>query len=62
MEMFYWLDLHSTDEKGLPVPHDTSVLLKCVNASELERYLIEICLQKNSAFHLVQFLDIAISE
>ena len=51
MEMFYWLDLHSTDEKGLPVPHDTSVLLKCVNASELERYLIEICLQKNSVLY-----------
>ena len=49
-KVFYLLDLHSRDEKGSPVPYGTSVLLKFVNASELERYLIEIYLQKNSFF------------
>ena len=61
-KVFCLLDSNSRDEKRLPVPYGTSVLLKFANASELERYLIEICLQKNSVFHLVQFLDIAISE
>ena len=61
-KVFYLLDSNCRDEKGLPVPYGTSVLLKFANASELERYLIEIYLQKNSVFHLVQFLDIAVSE
>ena len=61
-KVFYLLDSHSRDEKGLPVPYGTSVLLKFSNASELERYFIKISLQKNSAFYKVQFVNIAISE
>ena len=41
-KMFYLLDSHSRDEKGLPVPYSTSVLLNFDNASKLERYSIEI--------------------
>ena len=40
----------------------TSVLLKFANASELERYLIEIYLQKSSAFYQEQFVNIKKSE
>ena len=36
--------------------------MKFANASELDRYLIEIYLQKNSVFYQVQFENIAISE
>ena len=61
---FNLLDLHrhSRYEKGLPVPYGTSILLKSDNASELERCLIEIYLQKNSVFYQVQFGNIQINE
>ena len=49
-KVFYLLDSHIRDEEGLPVPYGTSVLLKFANASELERYLIETYLQKDSVF------------
>ena len=63
-KIFNLSDLHrpSRYEKGLPVPYGTSILLKFENASELERYLIEIYLQKNSVFYQVQFGNIQISE
>ena len=54
-KVFYLLDLHSRGEKGLPVPYGTSVSVKFANASELDRYLIEMYLQKNSVFYQVQF-------
>ena len=44
------------------MPYGTSVLLTFVNASELERYLTEIYLQKNSVLYQVQFVNIAMSE
>ena len=44
------------------MPYGTSILLKFANASELERYLIEIYLQNNSAFYQVQFGNIQMSE
>ena len=36
--------------------------MEFANASELDRYLIEIYLQKNSVFYQVQFVNIKINE
>ena len=61
-KVFYLLDLHSRDKKGLPVPYWTFVLLKFANTGEVQRYLIETYLQKNSVLYQAQFVNIVISE
>ena len=49
-KVFYLLDSHSRDKKGLPVPYGTSVLLKFANVLSLRGILLKFSCKRTVVF------------